>query len=734
VSGALFLDFETRSYADLKARGGYNYADDDTTEVLCLAALLVVNGAPVKGWLWTPFKMKLRPIAWQPPRLWSDLEGVELAVGADDDSVIDDLEQLAANGVPFLAHNAIGFDRYIWNRLSDERPRWIDTLARSRRRGLPGGLDKLGEALYGQGKTTGKTAMMRLAIPNKNTGEFNKPNRDTLSATMQYCLDDVLLQACAWIDDLGLGEEPPIEATLIDVDAAINARGFVFDSKLAAAILRTEREIRSREERVVREATDGAVSADVLRSTKKLGKWLGARGVEAGNLQSDTCLAMIRHPMLDSTVRTVLWARIGVNRIASNKLEKGVTHAAHDQRVRNSLAYYGGFTGRWGGRNIQPQNLPRPNEDVDAIGTADRLLAGHGLAAIVDAARDAGCNPDDVIGTLVRSCIVPSPGKRFAVIDFSAVEARVAAWLADDEEGLAVYRARQDPYVVMASHLYGKSYDEIMAGLKVKDPAAKMMRQAGKVASLGCQYQMGFDRFAEFAAGYGVDLHAAGISPQHAVEGFRDLRPLLAGQRIGKVHEESGVALRKGGIWKSLHRKVFDVVTGKLEGGAYIARCFWGRLGAHLICVLPSGRYLIYRNARIEDVEPSWGGDPRPTVTYDHVVGQTVTRAAQYGGKAFENITQAVARDLLAVALVRLEQADLPTVLHVHDEAIFEVDRATADADLQRGGELMAEPPEWAIGLPIGVDGYVCDRYGKKGAEGAGKVVVERELQPAPVT
>lgn len=730
----LFLDFETRSRAELTEVGGRNYVVAPSTEPLCLAALHVdQDGAPRAAFVWTQFPLDLQPIVLDSPREWPGLRDCPVFAGYDPD-ILARIHELAREE-PIVAHNAYGFDRPFWERLGWPDGRWLDSLPLSRRRGLPGKLDKIGKELYDRGKTEGKAAMMRLSIPCKKTGNFIAPTKDTLSATMQYCLDDVLLNACLWYDECAIGTEPEWEYELQAVDAQINDRGIGIDVELCAALLRVEREARALEERVVRDLTKGEVTPEVLRSAQQVRRWLAQepRRIYTDNLEGPTVMAIINHPHCPPDVRAVLWARIGETRISSGKLEKAIGQRCADGRLRDSIAYYGASkTGRWGGRNVNPHNLPRPNEDVDVNTAIAGLLAGDGLPAVLAAAHEIKGTPDDVIGTLVRSVIVPAKGKCLGIIDYSAVEGRGACWIADYQKGLDVYRSGRDPYIVMASKFYDRPYEEIYEAKEAGDKEAKLQRQAGKVAVLSAQYQVGFERLGNFAAGMGIDLVAAGITPQFAVEGWRDAHPEIAGEPTGKIFtpedkgEEAGIMIRTGGTWKALHHGVFEVVESREP--AMLARCFWSMQGAHLFCLLPSGRYLIYRNARIEDVEPSWGGPARPAVTYDHVKHNNVTRSVGYGGKWFQGITQSVCRDLLGEALVRLEHSIVRPVMHVHDEAISEMDEPE---HLELMGELMVEPPEWAVGFPIAVDGFVAYRYGKKAAKGAKKVELSRELSHA---
>lgn len=214
---------------------------------------------------------------------------------------------------------------------------------------------------------------------------------------------------------------------------------------------------------------------------------------------------------------------------------------------------------------------------------------------------------------------------------------------------------------------------------------------------------MGDANFALYAANSRLDLTQSGLTPTQCVEAYRDAYPKIAGV---VVPSKSAFTIRRGGVWRDLQDACFNAVQH--PGEVFdVARCRVVMYREHLLIQLPSQRELIYRDAALEDLPPRWGGDPRPTLTYWS--GKTATRRVLYGGAIVENAVQAICRDLLCEALLRLDRAGFKIVLHVHDEIVCEGD------DLERMVRIMEQPPTWAGGFPILAEGKKSQRYGTDG-------------------
>lgn len=756
----IFLDFETRSLADLPTVGGDNYAADASSELL-LACALAEDG---RLWLWSPHPGPLD--APEVARGWADLLDDVLpqppALGSAD--LPPDLAALVP-GAALVAHNAEGFDRLVWEGLDYPAPAaWLDSYPRALRACLPGRLGDLGAYVLGATKdargdrliqTYSKplraTACRRCAkLPDPvpdcpacragGRSPFVDPAPDALTALARYCARDVALLACVWLAE-GLGDTHEDDAAL-ELDARVNRRGVALDRELLRRLALVEGSLTlAAEERaaVALGMPDVAEAATTLRSPSALLAWIhhehaawassaaaqlapddedgdeepGERRIadtRAGTV--DALLALDPPP----AVRVVLEARRDVARVTAGKLAAALRRVCADGRLRHVLAYYGAHTGRWAGRGVQPQNLPRCPEGLDGAVVAEALLARPcseaggspaevaALRAVVEeaarAATAAGSDlsPADALGALLRSAFVAADGRTLLAVDFASVEARGLLWLAGDEAGLDVYRAGQDPYKVAASAIYGAPYDEI----------TKAQRAAGKVSVLGAGFGGGSEAIARFAVAQGIDLAAAGTTPEVVVEGWRDSRPLVAGRRSGRWQTPEGrwITQRQGGLWRDTYAAAVAVARGEVAE-AYAGRCLWSRRGADLLCRLPSGRALRYREAYMERLPSRW--DPsrlEERLTFRRPHG----RAQTYGGRAVENMVQATCRDLLAQAMLRLDAAGYEIVLHVHDEVVVELPDPGARAEVEA---IVSEVPPWARGFPLAVSGALGRRYAK---------------------
>jgi DNA polymerase len=413
------------------------------------------------------------------------------------------------------------------------------------------------------------------------------------------------------------------------------------------------------------------VDASVLRSTKQLAEWLGQYEIELPNFQRATISSFLAENTVPPVVEQVLLGRIGATKITSAKVGRAIGLQGEDGRIRNGLMYHAAHTGRWGGRGFQPHNLPRGVEmDVDAA--VERIMTTDWQPT------------DGELGTLIRACIKAPEGESLLVVDWSQIEARVLPWLAGDMALLERIRSGVDIYVAMAELMHTE-------------------RKIGKVAVLACGYQGGGSTLGAFAEGYGVDFEDLGLSAQQVVEMYRDANPLIAGVWTGSMYE--GIKCRTGGLWRDLDAGLKEIAWGR-SSEFFGCKCHWFRSGRDLKCKLPSGRHLTYRNFTIEDRVPGWGGDPKPTMVYETKRGVNMST---YGGKLTENVTQAVARDILTESMVKLEAEGFKIVLHVHDEIIVE----GQPEQFNRMKQIMCEVPEWADGLPVDVDGFVTQRFRK---------------------
>jgi len=648
----VFIDFETRSSVSLDSVGGRVYAEHPATEILCVVARLPSG----------------RLIEWCP----KNPPPADLFINFDHRV--------------FVAHNADGYDRFIWARLGWPRAQWLDTLPLARLVGLPGALDALGELVGVKKDLEGRKFTLQLGRIDPRTGLFPVLTASDRDRVKRYCARDVEVLHSVWHGLLD--RHRALDSELRRIDTVVNERGFAFDAALARAVIDCCGRI------VASERKSASVDATVLASPKKLTRFLCDAGIHVRNVRRETLEEILENPDLADDIRRVLVARLALSNIAAHKLTAALMSMSTDGRVRDTLVFAAAHTGRWSGRRFQPQNLPRGvtiKNDVDAV--IERLVhvaVARDVVGLGRAAAELDTTVHDTIATLVRACVAAPGEKKLAVVDYSSIEARALAWLAGDEDAIVRFRRNEDPYAYMASILFR---------VPVADVTPKQ-RLLGKVLVLGCGYQMGVSRFEAHAANSGVDWEAVDVTPATAVDAWRDAHPSIAGTRW-QLDQRKG---RTGGLWNNTERAALTAMTAPNIPIA-AGRTTWRRHGPDLVCILPSKRPLVYRSARVEARPTPWGKS-KQTLTYERFGGRVTT----YGGKLVENITQAVCRDLLGDALVRLDAQGIAVVLHVHDEVVAEISREDEHAAMVA---TMSTAPAWAEGLPLAVKSYVAKRYRK---------------------
>jgi DNA polymerase len=725
----VFIDLETQSECNLQDEGGRRYAAHPTTRIFM--AVAIFGGRAI---VWLPIWNESPPVEIIWPEGYGLPRPIEIHVGRALPSSLADAIQA---GRPFAAHNASGFDALVWSAQGLPEPKaWVDTLPWARAAGCPGGLDAASCWLLDLSKdNAGAKLLAKYTRLVGKTKKFREIPPEDLAVLVCYNMIDTLLLAKLH----PLLARHDSEPNLIQLDRTINARGVCVDRDLAQAALALEAEDSARLAREAEQTTDGTIKATDLNRTAFLGEWLESKGYslpptekDRPSLRKEIADGLLRRKNLPDDVRAVLVARRATGRVTTKKLEKALALGDADGRLRNQFVYYGAHTGRWTGHNAQPQNLPKPHQDLKDL---TPLIEAVHDGATFRTALPEGVSFSDGLSALVRPCFVAGPNRTLAIADFASIEARGVAWLAGEETLLDAFRLGRDSYCELASKIFGRTITK-------KD---KQEREIGKIAVLGCGYNMGAKRFAVTCKNKGVDLAAANTTPEQVVTAFRDAFPRIAG-----VARASGYG-RANGIWKLVEFAAFTAVR---DGQACrTGRCTFAKEGDALVITLPSGRRSHYRNARIEKRVPGYGGGAKPTLVYDAPDDEGRRRKkgakrgkgghgweeATYGGKLVENITSAVCRDLLAEAMLQCEKAGLPVVLHAQDEIVIEVPITGAEDALRQLLAIMSKPPAWAEGFPIEVEGYTSFRYVKSPLPGAlivkarnGVVIEEIRLPGTP--
>ena len=459
---------------------------------------------------------------------------------------------------------------------------------------------------------------------------------------------------------------PEGEMELYRLDQRINDRGVPVDMGLVRQAVKCER----LHKEVVTKRAYELTGLENPNSVAQLKGWLGENGVEAESLSRKAVAELIEES--DGEVEELLRLRLLMAKTSVKKYEAMERSVCSDGRVHGLLQFYGANrTGRWAGRLVQVQNLPQNHiEDLELA----RRLVREGRFEDVEMLYDS---TPKVLSELIRTAFVPEPGCRFVVADFSAIEARVLAWLAGERWRLEVFSSHGKIYEASASAMFHVPIEEVTKG--------SSLRQKGKIAELGLGYGG--------AAGALVSMGALdmGLSED-------DLPPLVAAWRRANPHIAQ--------FWWDVDKAAVEAVTKRAKTRA-------GRIGFEyrsgiLFVMLPSGRKLAYVKPRM--AVNKFG---REGLTYEGILeNKKWGRIETYGPKLVENIVQGTARDLLAEAMLRVERKGYPIVMHCHDEIIAEVPEGMGS--VEEMCEVMAVRPSWAEGLPLRADGYECPFYQKQ--------------------
>lgn len=562
---------------------------------------------------------------------------------------------------------------------------WRDTMLHGLYAGYTAGLDATGRALGipedKQKLTTGKALIRYFCVPCKptkaNGGRTrNYPHHDPEKWELFKTYNGQDVVAEMEIERrLSVFPVPDFVQKQWETDLLINARGVAVDMDFCEGALELGETIRA-------QLTDEAVQLSGLQnpnSVKQLARWLSAEtGDDITTLRKETIKELLGRDNADH-VQRMLEIRQELGKTSTKKYDAIEAAVCDDGRVRGLLQFYGANrTGRWAGRLVQVQNLPRTY--TEPLEFARELVKGRKL----DALRTVYGSPNDTLSQLIRTAFVAAPGNVLIDADFSAIEARVISWLADEEWRLEVFRTHGKIYEASASQMFGVPLERIKKG----NPEYSL-RQRGKVAELALGYQGGVPAMRQMDTGKLLaDLPDEEI--KDIVDKWRNTNPKIRN------------------LWYSFNDAAIRVIQ---NGGSLRVRCCTFARECDCIrgttCMtisLPSGRKLYYVEPAVG--ENRWGG---PSITYMGVNDKNKWgRIETYGGKLVENVVQAIARDCLAQAIEHLEAAGLPVVFHIHDEVVIDTAAFdTNDAMLDKVVKIMSTPIPWAEGLPLGADGWV---------------------------
>lgn len=673
------IDFETASACDLEKSGAWRYAEDPTTDILCLAYTL---GSPF-------------PCIWIPPYL--DEQLVSLAQDPD---------------VIFIAHNA-GFEKAIWRRIMVEvygypdipNSRWHDTAATCAYRHLPLKLDDVARVLNldQQKDMEGSKHVRSLSKPSK-AGYLDR-SPDALQRVYAYCPQDVRTEVDLW---KRVGALPVAERNVWLLDQRINERGVRLDLPF---IRNAQRVVDGASVPLLAEFRD---LTGGLRPTQrdKFMSWCVDEGFSVPNMRKETLAAIlgdIDDPTeegapdedylytldMPDTVRRALSIRQLTGSASVKKLARMEACIGVDGRARGLLQYHAAGPGRWAGRLLQPQNFPKgtirigkaapdPELAVDAIMTGDWEYVEALLGPAVE-----------VVVSSLRHAIIAAQGRTLTVGDFAGIEARVVLALAGQYDKCSLLASGADVYIDMATDIFNMPKFDFSNKALVKAFKEEFgkLRDTGKNSVLGCGFQMGAvtfrrrycpDQTAEFA------------------------------ERVIKAYRTSW-APEVPKLWKGLELAALETV---LTGEPHSSHgCEYRIEGEFLTCLIPSGRKLWYFHPQACKKEMPWSTKEKPDIRvawryYAKKLGRFVSVDA-FGGLLTENVVQALARDLLVAAMFKCEKNGMPIVLTVHDEIVAEP--LTRDADAGTLEQIMCDTPPWgrALQIPVASECWTGGRYRK---------------------
>lgn len=688
----LHIDFETRSTIDLKKAGLDVYAKHPSTDVWCMAHAL--DYSPVS--IWTP----------------------------DADDSERELLDHVKNGGIVVAHNA-AFELAIWNNVMVPKYGWPPlkpervrcTMAMAYAMSLPGSLDNAAAALgidYRKDQA-GYRLMLQMCKP-KADGTY-RDDEESKRRLYEYCKQDVAVERELEKRMMALSAA---EQNLWTLDYRINQRGIQIDIPAVEAAIKVVEAEQARLNKEMQRVTNNAVAS--CSAVKQLVDWIREQGVAIEGVAKADVLDVLDGD-LPPAVRKALRLRQEAAKSSTAKLKAMLECVSDDGRVRNTLQYHGAGTGRWAGRKIQVHNFPRPKlEQHEIEDILDRVLRlpipAHEMAPYIDLFYG---NPLDMISSCLRGFMTAAPGHDLIAADFANIEGRVLAWLAGEEWKLQAFReydAGTGPDLYKLT--YGRSF-----GIAPGD-VSKDQRQVGKVMELALGYQGGVGAFQTMARGYGVEV---------------------TDDRADELKEKWRAAHPKTKqFWYDCERAAVNAVMNpgrKYQAGAEGRQVTYLVNGSFLWCRLPSGRVLCYPYPRLDTKLTVKNGKTGAQKTLSSsafakaempAVEWTVVRRDEnclyymsvdsltkkwgptdtYGGKLVENITQAVARDLLAEAIVRLEYKGIATVMHVHDEVVVEVNSGwMTTAGVHMVENIISLLPTWAEGLPVAAEGWRGKRYRK---------------------
>ena len=652
----IFIDIETYSSVDLKTCGAYKYIASRDFEILIVG--YAINDGPVIS--------------------------IDLAQG---ESLPEEFEEaLFDPNYRKHAHNAV-FERLSFKRIGYDVPaeEWYCTAVKAAYTGLPLSLDQVSKVLDLQDKKldTGKSLIKYFSCPCKPTKVNGGRTRnypwhapEKWEMYKEYNRYDVLAEREIHYRLLQY-DIPAVERELYIVDQDINDHGILIDSTLAKSAINIDEEYSE----VLMTQARALTHLDNPKSSPQMCKWLSLKtGDSITSLAKDVLPGLIKQYSNNPDVKEALILRQKLAKSSIKKYYAMINCATSDNRVRGTFQFYGANrTGRWAGRLLQLQNLSKNHlDDIDTPRGLVRIRDWDAIEMLYD-------DVPDILSQLVRTAIVAPENKILAVCDFSAIEARVISWLAEEDWRMDVFRGDGKIYEAAGARMFNVPISAITK--------TSPLRQKAKIAELALGYQGHLGAMKRMG---GENMGLSDAEMTSIVRKWRDANPKIV-ELWAEVEDCAMEAVR-------YHRQVVGTSRD------LIFDCN----DEVLTITLPSGRALFYRNPQIK--EKAKGRTTIKSLFYEGLNQETKqwTLLDTYGGKLVENIVQAIARDLLAFSLINLHKTGYAITMHVHDEIIAEIDYDGSEQKVyDQMATLMGQAPSWASDLPLNADGYLTKYYKK---------------------
>ena len=648
----LAIDIETYSSVDITKCGVYAYTEAEDFEILLFAYAYDEE----------------------------EVQLIDLASGEKlPQKIIEDLTNPAVIKTAFNA----SFERTCLAKyLNKPMPpkEWRCSAVHSLSLGLPTSLDGVAKCLNLQQQkiSEGKALIRYFSMPSKlatakgrRTHNLSEVDMEKWQSFKTYCKQDVEVERAI----RSILEKYPMtdrEWELWALDQKINDGGARVDKVLILNAINCDE---AYEKKITKEA-EALTKLQNPNSPAQLKAWLQEKGIKVDSLSKEKVKEILEE-VQDTSVKRVLELRQELSKTSVKKYEAMKRAICADERLRGLMQFYGANrTGRWAGRLVQVHNLPR--NSMDNLECARQLIK-CGDYEMLEILFDS---VPEVLSQLIRTAFIPSENSRFIVSDFSAIEARVIAWLSGEKWVLDTFKSHGKIYEMTASKMFGVPLENIIKG----NPQYEL-RQKGKIATLACGF--GGSTGALIAMG-ATKMGLKSEELQGIVTAWRKSNP-----NIVKLWREIDKAAIKAVEERSIVKMQYGLQFSYTRGALFIK--------------LPSGRSLAYVRPRMEtDVRFN-----KPKLTYEGIEQGTKQwgRISTFGGKLTENIVQAIARDCLAEAMLRLDKAGYKIVFHVHDEVILDVPKGFGS--LESVNKIMGQAIEWAPGLPLKADGFETDYYKK---------------------